>query len=127
VLLKGKAVLVTGRGEPSGGETSRLPHFLDNRHTNGGETLSLTRWPPFTPRKIPGTHFCWRLSRAQGHSAAGRIRSIEKSSDLVENQTRNLLACTVVPQPTTPPRAPSKYYEQIKENENTWAHVAHMK
>jgi hypothetical protein len=26
------------------------------------------------PRKIPGTHFCYRLS----HSAAGRIRSIEK-------------------------------------------------
>jgi hypothetical protein len=24
--------------------------------------------------KIPGTHFCYRLSRPQGHSAAGRIR-----------------------------------------------------
>jgi hypothetical protein len=36
-------------------------------------------WLPFTPRKIPGTHFCWRLSRTQGHSVAGRIRSTEKS------------------------------------------------
>jgi hypothetical protein len=23
-----------------------------------GEVISLTRRPPFTPRKIPGTHFC---------------------------------------------------------------------
>jgi hypothetical protein len=31
-------------------ETSRLPHFLDNRLTDGGEVVSLTRRPPFTPR-----------------------------------------------------------------------------
>jgi hypothetical protein len=29
--------------------SSRLPHFLDTRFTNGGEVLSLTRRPPFTP------------------------------------------------------------------------------
>jgi hypothetical protein len=39
-------------------ETSRLPHFLDNRLTDGGEVVSLTRRPPFTLRKIPGTDFC---------------------------------------------------------------------
>jgi hypothetical protein len=50
--------------------------------------------PPFTPRKIPGTHFCYRLSRPQGHSAAGGIRSIEKSNNLIGNRTRDLLACT---------------------------------
>jgi hypothetical protein len=55
---KGKAISVTGRGGPQGCETSRLPHFLDNRLTDGGEVVSLTRRPPFTPRKIPGTHFC---------------------------------------------------------------------
>jgi hypothetical protein len=32
--------------------------FLDNRFTDGGEVVSLMRRPPFTPRKIPGTHFC---------------------------------------------------------------------
>jgi hypothetical protein len=31
---------------------------LDNRLTIGGEVVSLTRRPPFTRRKIPGTHFC---------------------------------------------------------------------
>jgi hypothetical protein len=29
-----------------------LPHFLNNRLTNGGEVVSLTLHPPFTPRKI---------------------------------------------------------------------------
>jgi hypothetical protein len=37
-------------------ETSRFPHFLDNRLTNGGEVVSLTRLPTalYAPRKIPG-------------------------------------------------------------------------
>jgi hypothetical protein len=68
-------------------QTSRLSHFLENRLTDGGEVVSLTRRQPFTPRKIPGTYFCYRLSPLQGHSAAGRIRSIEKSNDLMEFET----------------------------------------
>jgi hypothetical protein len=44
-----KAIPVTGRGGPWGSETSRLPHFLDNRLTDGGEVVSPTRRPPFTP------------------------------------------------------------------------------
>jgi hypothetical protein len=27
-----------------------------------------------TPRKIPDTNLCWRLSRPQGHSAAEMVR-----------------------------------------------------
>jgi hypothetical protein len=56
--IKGKAIPATGRVGPEGCETSRLPHFLDNRFTDGGEVVSLTRRPPVTPWKIPGTHFC---------------------------------------------------------------------
>jgi hypothetical protein len=55
---KYKVIPVRGRGGPYACETSRLPHFLDNRLTDGGEVVRLTRRPPFTPRKIPGTHFC---------------------------------------------------------------------
>jgi hypothetical protein len=55
---RGKAIPVTRRGGPQGCETSRLPHFLDNGVTDGGEFTSLTSRPSFVPRKIPGTHFC---------------------------------------------------------------------
>jgi hypothetical protein len=57
-VKKSKAIPVTDRGSPQGCETSRLPHFLDNRLTDGGEVVSLTRRPPLPPMKIPGTHFC---------------------------------------------------------------------
>jgi hypothetical protein len=63
---------------------------------------------PSPPRKIPGTHFYQRLSRPEDHSAAGRVRSIEKSNILIGNRIRDLPACSIVPQPTTLPRAPYK-------------------
>jgi hypothetical protein len=34
------------------------PTFSDIRFIDGGEVVSLTRRPLFTPRKISGTHFC---------------------------------------------------------------------
>jgi hypothetical protein len=34
------------------------PTFSDIRLTDGGEVVSPTCRPPFTPRKIPDTHFC---------------------------------------------------------------------
>jgi hypothetical protein len=102
----GKAIFVMGRGGPYGCETLGLPHFLDDQLTDGGEVVSPTRLLPFTPRKIPGTHFSSRLSRMKGHSEAGRIRSIEKSNDLTGNRTHDLLAYRIVPQPTTLSRAP---------------------
>jgi hypothetical protein len=48
---KKESYRVTGREGPQGCETSRLPHFIDNRLTDGGEIVSLTRRPPFTPQK----------------------------------------------------------------------------
>jgi hypothetical protein len=87
---------------------SRLPHFLDNWLTDGGEVVRLTGRPPFTPKKIPGTHFCYRLIGPQDHSAAGRIRSIEKSNNLIGIRTRDVPACSIVPQPTTLTRVPGE-------------------
>jgi hypothetical protein len=48
---KGKAIPATGREGPKGCEKSRFPHFPDNRLTDGGKVVSLTRPPPFTPQK----------------------------------------------------------------------------
>jgi hypothetical protein len=36
---------------------------------------------------------------------AGRIRSIEKSNDLIGNRTRDFPACSILPRPTTLPHA----------------------
>jgi hypothetical protein len=55
---KGKTIPITGRGGLESCETSTRPHILSNRLTDGREVVSLTRRPPFTHRKIPGTHFC---------------------------------------------------------------------
>jgi hypothetical protein len=52
MVKKRKALPVTGRGGPYNCERSRLPDFLDSRFTDGGEVLSLTRRPPFTPRRF---------------------------------------------------------------------------
>ena len=59
----------------------------------------------YPPGNIPGTHFCSRLNRPQGHSGAGRIILLKNSNDSIGNRTRDLLACSAVPQPTTPQRA----------------------
>jgi len=58
----------------SGPEVSRKLRLSDFETTaqNGGKVVSLTHRPPLPPGNAPGTHFCWRLSRPQGHSAIGR-------------------------------------------------------
>jgi hypothetical protein len=48
---KVKAISVKDRGGSQGCETSRLPHFLDNRLTDGGEVVSLTRWSLLIPQE----------------------------------------------------------------------------
>jgi hypothetical protein len=50
-LNKKKAIPVTGRGGPESCETSKLPNFLHDRLTDGGEVVSLMRQPPFTPQE----------------------------------------------------------------------------
>jgi hypothetical protein len=40
---------VTCREGQWGRETSRLPHFVENRLTDGDEVVSLTNRPHFTP------------------------------------------------------------------------------
>jgi hypothetical protein len=56
--IKSEAISVTKRRGLQGCESSRIPHFVDNRLTDGGEVVSLMRRPSFTPKEIPVTHFC---------------------------------------------------------------------
>ena len=46
----------------------------------------------YPPGNIPGTHFCYRLSRPQSHSAARRIMSITMTPSGIETATFRLVA-----------------------------------
>jgi hypothetical protein len=90
IRINDEAILAAGRGGPYGCETSRLPHLLDSLLTDCCHVVSLTRRQVFTRRKVPGTHFCYRMSQPQGHSGTGKIWSIEKSIDFIGNRIRDL-------------------------------------
>jgi hypothetical protein len=79
----------------------RLPHFLDTWPTDGGAVVSLCGGHPLSQEDS------WCSFLLRGHSVAGRIRSIEESSDLIGNRTHELPACSIVPEPTTLPHAPT--------------------
>jgi hypothetical protein len=58
------------------------------------------RRPRLDPRKIPGAHFCYRLSQPQDHSMAGRVRKVGKKTYDIGIRSRDLPACSIAPQPT---------------------------
>ena len=87
-----------------GGSGSQISRQLT---PDGGKIVSPMHRPPLSPENIPGTHFCYRLSQPQGHSETGRIMSMKNSNDTIGNGTRHLPVCTVVSQPTAPPRTPN--------------------
>jgi hypothetical protein len=70
--------------------------------------LALRAGRPLPPGRYLVLISVKRLSQPQSHSAAARIWSFKKSSDLIENRTSDLPACSVVPQPTTLARASGK-------------------
>jgi hypothetical protein len=53
--------------------------FLDKRLTDGSEVVSLKQQLPFPSRKVPTTHFSYRLRRPQGPDLTERIRSVGKA------------------------------------------------
>jgi hypothetical protein len=104
-----KIILITGRGVPFGSGMSRLPHFLSNRFTDGGEVASLKHRRALTSSKIPGTRFYYGLSQLKGYSAP------ERNIRHVGNRTRDLPTCSVVSEATTLPRVPINKRKQILE------------
>ena len=76
MIIISKAVPLQAWSDP---ECSRKLRFRDFKTTaqDGGKVVSLTHRPPSPPGNAPGTHFCYRLSRPQGHSAIGRILSMK--------------------------------------------------
>jgi hypothetical protein len=77
-----KATPATGRGGPQGCETSRFPHFLDNRLTDGGKVVSLTRRPPLTPPK-----YSWYSFLLEAESTPGATVRLEGLGQLKNPMT----------------------------------------
>jgi len=69
---KGKAAPLLAWGGPEGSRKLRFSDFMITAQ-DSGKFVSLTHRLPLPPGNTPGTHFCWRLSRSQGHSAIGSI------------------------------------------------------
>ena len=93
---KDKAVPLQAWSGPEGSRKLKFPDFMTTAQ-DGGKDVSLMHQLPLPPGNTPGTHFCSRLSRPQGHSATGRIMSLKNSNDTTRNRTRDLPVCSVVP------------------------------
>jgi hypothetical protein len=108
VFGKGKSHPCNMPWRPIGLWDVEAPHFLDTRLTDGGKFVSLTGRQPLTIHEDSLHSFLLEAESISGPqcAAAGRIKSIEKSSDLIGNGTRDLPACSVMGQPTTLPRVP---------------------
>ena len=80
------------------------PRFQDNRHMRVVRLSALRTGRLYSPPgNIPGTHFCSRLTK---EPQCGRKNyANEKFRYTIGNRTRDLLACSAVPQSTEPPRA----------------------
>ena len=93
-----KSSPITGLNRPWGFQEAEVPRFQDTRH------MKVVRLS--APRT--GRFYSFLLkaeSTPQGCSAAGRIMSTKSYNDTIGNRTRDLPACSAVPQPTAPPAA----------------------
>jgi hypothetical protein len=73
---KGKAVLVRAYYRTTGLQEFGARRLLGNRHMKVVKLSAVHTGRLYPQGNIPGTHFCQRLSRSQGHNAVGRIVSI---------------------------------------------------
>jgi hypothetical protein len=89
---KGKTVPLQAWSGPEGSRKLRFPYYMTTAQ-DGGNVVSLTHRLPLPP----GTHFCYSLSRPQGHSAIGRIMSMRNSNDTIRNRTSDPPICSTVP------------------------------
>jgi hypothetical protein len=80
----------------------RISPCLDNQLTDDGKAVSPTHRPRSTQQKYNFSlwySFLLEFEWTTGSNAAGRIRWIEKFIHLIRSQTRNVPACSIMPQP----------------------------
>jgi hypothetical protein len=72
----------------------------------GGKVAGLTHQPPLLIRKYSWYSFLLEAESTPGPLCSRKDYVMKNSSDTIGNRTRNFPACSAVPQPTVPPRAP---------------------
>ena len=92
---------------PKGYPEREVTKFYDKRQMKVVRLSALHNGNIYTPGDITITQFRYSLSRPALHSVAGRIISMKISKNKIENRTRDVPACSAVPQPNAAPRAPN--------------------
>jgi hypothetical protein len=75
VVGNGKTILLQAWTVPEGSRRFRAHIFQDNRHMKVVMLSDLRSGRLYPPENVPGTHFCYGVSRPRRQSAAGRITS----------------------------------------------------
>ena len=105
--LKIKSNPITGLDRPWEFQEVEVPRFQDSQHMKVARLLALRTGRHYPPRKCSWCPFLLEAESPQYHSATRRIMLMKNSSDTIGNWTRDLLACSAVPQPTALPHTPS--------------------
>jgi hypothetical protein len=109
-LGKNSSNPITVLDRPWSLQETEAPRISRQSAHEGGKVVSSTHQPPLPPRDISGAYFCYSLSRPQSTLGIG-------------NRPRDLPACSAVPQPTAPPRAPhstDQKWTEHKKSEAVW-------
>jgi hypothetical protein len=85
-----KAIPLHAWRGPLFSKAGKLPEFLDICHTKVVSLSALRTGLLYRQGDMPGTHFCYRLNRPQGHKFTGRIKSTILPE--IETSTFGLLA-----------------------------------
>jgi hypothetical protein len=85
VFFKGKAVPLQAWSGPEVSRKLMFPYFLTTAQY-GGKVVSPTYRTNLPPGNSPGTHFCQKLSRPQGH-----LGSNQRPSDLQRSTLTTVL------------------------------------
>ena len=88
---KGTSVPLQVWNDPEGSRKLRFPDFMTTAQ-DSGKVVSITHRSPLPPANTPGTHFCQRLIRPQGHSVTGRIYVSEMTLAGIEPATFRFVA-----------------------------------
>jgi len=92
---------------PLGLQKAEAPRISRQSAHEGGKVVSTTNRPPLPPGDIISVRDWVNPPTPGAIMRPIGLSELKNSNDLIGNRTRDLPACSAVPQPTAPPRADS--------------------